>query len=70
MPRTTIKGQALPDFVAEFIYLTTVLDETMNTPSTSMEHKKDDEPTDPSNMWSLRIDSSSNVNECGMGVIL
>ena len=35
-----------------------------------MEHKKDDEPADLSNVWSLRIDSSSNVNGSGAGVVL
>ena len=30
----------------------------------------DDEPTDLSNVWSLRIDGSSNVNGSGAGIIL
>ena len=29
-----------------------------------------DDPTDPSNVWSLRIDSSSNINRSGAGVVL
>ena len=30
----------------------------------------DNEPTDPSNVWSSRIDGSSNVNGIGAGVVL
>ena len=70
MPRTAIKGQALANFVAEFTYLTTTLGGATNTPSTSLEHEKDNEPTDPSNMWSLRTDGSSNVKGSGAGIIL
>ena len=70
MPRTTIKGQALADFVAKFTYLTKALGGATDTLSTSGERKKDDEPTDPSNMWNLRIDGSSNVNKSGAGVVL
>ena len=70
MPRTAIKGQALANFVAEFTYLTMVLRGAVDMPSTSVEHKKDDEPTDPSNVWSLRIDGSSNMNGSGVGIIL
>ena len=35
-----------------------------------MEHKKDDEPTNPNSVWSLRIDGSSNMNGSGTDVIL
>ena len=70
IPRTTIKGQALVDFVTEFTYPTKVLSGAINTPSMSMERKKDDKPTNPSNVWSLRIDGFSNVNGSGVGVIL
>ena len=62
MPRTAIKGQAITDFVEEFTYLTKALGVATDTLSTSEERKKDDEPTDLSNIWSLRIDGSSNVN--------
>ena len=50
MPRKTIKGQVLADFVVEFTYPTTMLGVLVDTPSISVEHKKDDEPTDPSNV--------------------
>ena len=70
MPRTTIKGQAIADFMAEFTYLTKALSVATDMLSISVGHKKGDEPTDPSNVWSLRIDGSSNVKGSGTGVIL
>ena len=70
MPKTTIKGQAIADFVVEFTYLTKVLRMATDAPSTLEGCKKDDKPTDPSNVWSLRIDGSSNMNRSGAGVIL
>ena len=70
MLRTAIKGQAIANFVAEFTYPTKALGVATDTPSTSEGHKKDDEPTDPSNVWSLRIDGSSNMNMSGTGIIL
>ena len=70
VPRTAIKGQAIVDFMAEFTYLTKALGMATDTPGTSEGHKRDDEPTDLSNMWSLRTDSSSNVNRSGVGIIL
>ena len=70
MPRTTIKGQALADFMTEFTYSTTALDGAIDTLSMSVEHKKDDEPIDLSNVWSLRIDSFPNVNGSGTSIIL
>ena len=39
-------------------------------PSASEEHKKDDEPTGLSKVWSLRIDNSSNVNGSGAHIVL
>ena len=69
MPMTIVKGQAIADFVAEFTYLTKALGVTA-TSSTSEGRTKDDEPTDLNNVWSLRIDGSSNVNGSGAGVIL
>ena len=50
MPRTTIKGQVISDFVAEFTYPTKALRMATDTPSTLEGRKKDDEPTDPSNV--------------------
>ena len=70
VPRTAIKGQAIVDFVVEFTYLTKALGMATDTSSTSEGHKRDDEPSDLRNMWSLRIDGSSNVNGIGVGVIL
>ena len=43
---------------------------TTDAPSTSKGRTKDDEPTNPNNVWSLRIDGSSNVNGNGVGVVL
>ena len=62
MPRTTIKGQAIADFVVEFIYLTKAIERTPDTLSTSEGLKRGEEPIDLNNVWSLRIDGSSNVN--------
>ena len=62
MPRTTIKGQAIVDFVAEFTYPTKALRVATDTPSMLERRKKNDEPSKLSNVWSLRID--------GTGIIL
>ena len=70
MPRTTIKGQAIADFVAEFTYPTKALRMITDTLNTSEGCAKDYEPTNPNNVWSLRIDGSSNVNGSGTDVIL
>ena len=70
MPSTAIQRQAVADVVAEFIYLTKALGVTTDAPRTSKGCTNDDDPTDPSNVWSLRIDGSSNVNGSGAGVIL
>ena len=70
MPRTTIKGQTVADFVVEFTYPTKVLGGETNKPSTSERQPIDDEPTDPSNVWSLRIEGSFNVNKSGAGIVL
>ena len=70
MPRTAIKGQAIADFVAEFMYLTKALGVTTDVSSTSERCTKDDEPTDPGNVWSLRIDGSSNMNGSGTSIVL
>ena len=56
--------------MAKFTYLTIALGGATDTLSTSREHKKDDEATDLSNMWNLRIDGSSNVNRSGAGIVL
>ena len=70
MPRTTIKGQAIVDFVAEFTYPTKALRVATDTPSMLERRKKNDEPSKLSNVWSLRIDDSFNVNRSGTGIIL
>ena len=56
--------------MAEFIYPTKALGMATDTPSTSKGRKKDDEPTNSSNVWSLKINGSSNLNGTGIGVIL
>ena len=63
MPRTAIKGQAIADFMAKFTYPTKALRMTTEVPNTSESRTKDDKPGDSSDIWSLRIDGSSNVNE-------
>ena len=70
MPRTTIKGQTVADFVVEFTYPTKVLGGETNKPSTSERQPVGDEPTDSSNVWSLRIEGSFNANKSGAGVVL
>ena len=70
MPRTTIKEQAVADFVAEFTYPTKVLGVTTDAPSDSKGRTNDDDLIDPSNVWSLRIDGSSNMNGSGTSVVL
>ena len=70
MPRTAIKGQAVANFVAEFRYPTKVLRGETSKPSTSERQRVDGEPTNLSNVWSLRIDGSFNLNRSGAGVVL
>ena len=70
MPRMAIKGQAVADLVAKFTYPTKSLGVTTDASSTSEGSVKDDEPTDPDNVYSLRTDGSSNTNRSGMSVIL
>ena len=70
MPRIAIKGQVIPNFLVEFTYPTKALEMTTDTSSTLGGLKRDDKPTNPNNVWSLRIDGSSNVNENSTGVIL
>ena len=43
---------------------------TTDASSTSERHVKDDEPTDPKNVWKLRIDGSSNMNGSGVCIVL
>ena len=66
MSRIVIKGQAVADFVAEFTYLTKALGVKTDIPSTSEGGPMEDDPTNPNNVWSLRIDDSSNVNKSGV----
>ena len=40
------------------------------TPSTSEKQPVEDDPTDPSNVWNLRINGSSNINRSGAGIVL
>ena len=53
MLRTTIKGQAVADFVVEFMYLTKALGMTTDALSTLEGCTKDDEPTNTSNAYIL-----------------
>ena len=55
MPRTAIKGQVVVDFMAEFSYPTKVFGGENATPSTSGKQPADNNPTDLSNVWNLRI---------------
>ena len=57
-PRTTIKGQALADFIAEFTYQ-----------PTSLELVKELEPS-PNSLWHLYVDGFSTDNCSGVGIIL
>ena len=70
MPRTTIKEQAIADFVEEFKYLTKKLEVTTDALSTSKKHIKDDEPPNPDNVWGLKIDGSFNVIRSSTSVVL
>ena len=70
MPRITIKGQAVADFVAEFSYPTKVFGSENVTSSTLRKQLVDSDPTDPNNFWNMRIDGSSNVNGSGAGIVL
>ena len=70
MPRTAIKGQAVANFIVEFTYLTKMLGVTTEMSCTSKGCRKDDEPTDSDNVWSLRINGSSNMNRSGTGIVL
>ena len=70
IPRIAIKGQVITDFIVEFMYPTKALGMATNAPSTSEGLKRDDKPTDLNNVWTLRIDSSSNVNGSGASIIL
>ena len=70
MPRTTIKGQSIMDFVAECTYLTKAARVKIDVPSTSEGSPVNDDLIDLNNIWSLIIDGSSNVNESGTGVVL
>ena len=70
MLRTAIKGQAVADFIAEFSYLTKVFGGENATLSTSEKQLIDNDPIDPSNVWNLRIDGSSNVNRNGAAIVL
>ena len=70
MPRIAIKGQAVADFMAKFTYPTKAARVKVDVPSTSERSPMNNDPTDPNNIWSLRIDGSSNMNKSGAGVVL
>ena len=60
----------MADFVVEFSYPTKFFGSENAIPNTLRIQLVDSDPTDPSNVWNLRIDGSSNVNESGGGVVL
>ena len=70
MPRTTINGQAVADFVAEFSYLTKVFRSENAVSGTTEIRPVDNNPTDPNNIWNMRIDGSSNINGSGADTVL
>ena len=70
MPRTTIKRQAVVDFVVEFTYPTKALGVKIDVSSTPEGGPMDDDPTNLGNVWSLRIDGSSNINGSGTEAVL
>ena len=60
----------MADFVAGFSHPTKAFEAENTTPSTSENEPIDDDPTDLSNIWNLRIYGSSNVNGSGVGIVL
>ncbi|KAI5335513.1 hypothetical protein L3X38_025646 [Prunus dulcis] len=69
-PKTAIKAQALADFVAEF----TPSAEKEKLVNQKKESSKADgtsaEPSQPSDMWQLRVDGASNQKGAGAGVVI
>ncbi|CAL9019536.1 unnamed protein product [Prunus brigantina] len=69
-PKTAIKAQALVDFVAEFTpsaeeeKLVNKKKESSNADGTSAE------PSQPRDMWQLRVDGASNQKRAGAGVVI
>jgi hypothetical protein len=62
-PRTSIKGQVLADFIAEFAL------ENSNLPIVE-EHPKDVERIFEKNGWTLYVDDSANSRGFGLGIVL
>ncbi|XP_074362758.1 uncharacterized protein LOC141703043 [Apium graveolens] len=62
IPRTTIKAQALAEFVMECTF-----PETPETPETSSKGKKESNNRD---LWTLYVDGSATAERCGAGLIL
>ncbi|KAI5354380.1 hypothetical protein L3X38_007275 [Prunus dulcis] len=69
-PKTAIKAQALADFVAEF----TPSAEKEKLVNQNKERSKADgtsaEPSQPRDMWQLRVDGASNQKGAGAGVVI
>ncbi|KAI5336927.1 hypothetical protein L3X38_016196 [Prunus dulcis] len=69
-PKTAIKAQALADFVAEF----TPSAEKEKLVNQKKESSKADgtsaEPSQPGDMWQLRVDGASNQKGAGAGVVI
>ena len=60
----------MADFVAKFSYPTKVFGSENVIPSTRRIQPADNDPTDLTNVWNLRIDGSSNVNRSGASIVL
>ena len=79
-PRMEIKGQALTDFIAEFIYSDTIEATSMTSSAKvvkGVETKKgrtsttkNEDNSDDVEQWTLYVDSASNENGSGAGMML
>ena len=75
-PKTSIKGQALVDFIVEFTYATTVevvwmVDDTEALKVVEMGNKEDCAPIqEETQQWTLYVDGISNENGSRAGIIL
>ncbi|KAM2985847.1 hypothetical protein FF2_006193 [Malus domestica] len=66
-PKPAEKGQAMTDFIADFTYPVDIVS-TPKEVVTLLSESQKIEPTAPS--WSLYVDSSSNQQGCGAGLVL
>lgn len=68
-PKTTIKAQALANFVAEFTCPNTIARPQSNNPEPSIPIRLK-EPWDKTSVWILTVDRAANANGCGVGLVL